>query len=58
MKVTLSLASPPTIQDASPQWLKEFGLELRFCVNRTLNLVLGPDTHAPALARLICRAAT
>jgi hypothetical protein len=53
MKVTLSLASPPTIQDASPQWLKEFGLELRFCVNRTLNLVLGPDTHAPALARLI-----
>ena len=54
MNVTLSLASsPPRIQDASPQWLDEFGLELQVCRNRTLNLVLGPDTHAGALARLI-----
>ena len=54
MNLILSLAtSPPTIQDASLLWLEEFGLELRFCRNRTLSLVLGPDSHAGVLARLI-----
>lgn len=54
MNVTLSLASsPPRIHSASSKWLDEFGFELHFCRNRTLNLVVGPDTDAGALARLI-----
>ena len=50
MRLTLRLASSTLkIEDVSPEWQQEFGMEAAVCTGRTLNLVLGPDSNAKTL---------
>lgn len=54
MNLCLSLAtSQPRIEYASPEFLKEFGLELAVAQGRTINLILGPNTNSKVLNSVI-----
>jgi len=53
MRISLSSASPPRIEDASNEWLEHFGFELPACRGRTLSLVLGPDSNPATLSSLV-----
>ena len=54
MQVTLDLTSAiPKIENASPAWQREFGIDIAACRGRSLALILGPDSNTEALTSLL-----